>query len=204
MRPFCSWFLVLGGWRWDITFSSYSSCLLRLGNKFQIHGFRITDFRIWPSSVSPTLMWEWKKLFVHLSLIHLRSIFWCLLNVPGTALGPGDFRCGENALSTPEQCVPVAWGLWSLWKMEQWLVTTSCLGDNFQSIMLIVGWISQPSMVLSPGSPDLAPSDNSFREISQLNITYGENDSRKCNLNNGLEMARRGIKGFVLTLGRRH
>lgn len=59
-------------------------------------------------------------------------------------------------------------------------------------------------MALSPGSPDLAPSDNSFREISQLNITYGENDSRKCNLNNGLEMARRGIKGFVLTLGRRH
>lgn len=59
-------------------------------------------------------------------------------------------------------------------------------------------------MALSPGRPDLAPSDNSFREISQLNITYGENDSRKYNLNNGLEMAKRGIKDFVLILGRRH
>lgn len=83
-------------------------------------------------------------------------------------------------------------------------MTTSCLGDNPQSIMLIVGSISQSSMALSPGSPDLAPSDNSFREISQLNITYGENGSTKYNLNNGLEMARRTIKGFVLILGRRH
>lgn len=168
-------------WCWDAGDGELPSYLLRSGNMFHSHVFRITDFRIGPalritnwSENGKSYLLNNRSFRRHLLVLAKWSSRHCIR--PWGCNGEQGFALWrESAQHSLAGCTSRV-GLWSLWKVARWLGMMSCLGDNLKPVMLMVGWISLPWH--SHMEAQTAPSDNSLREVSQLNVTWWERSEK--------------------------